>query len=101
MGKDFVLNGNKLIAEFMNIKLSNEWDDGLDYASKNVWNFNDEYYNCESSDELGFHESWDWLMPCCKKAIKIYGIKKCKKLIESFKTCDIYIVYNNLIQILS
>lgn len=63
--------GNKLIAKFMGISYKEEEmyaDNGLlRYCHKYIWGFNDEWYD----GELGFHESWDWLMPCIKKIREI------------------------------
>lgn len=56
-----MLEGNKLIAEFMQLKFSNDkwyrWDDvnkGSGYFIK-----------------LKYHSSWDWLMPVVEKIIDI------------------------------
>jgi hypothetical protein len=61
------MKDNKLIAKFMGIKIEKSWRDGLDYADKYVWNLNDEQYDCSKPEYLGFHISWDWLMPVVKK----------------------------------
>lgn len=66
MEKNTVLNGNKLIAEFMNINLNTGFgskDSQYKYAEKISWLWNDEYYE----NTLHFHESWDWLIPVVEK----------------------------------
>jgi len=65
-GKE-IIEGNKLIAKFMEIKLEGKWRDGYDYALQHVYRFNDEYYDCTLPTDFGFHFSWDWLMPVVEK----------------------------------
>jgi hypothetical protein len=67
MEKASVLTGNELIAEFMDIKLNNEYDDAIDFVEEHVWEFNDEWYDCSRPEDLGFDVSWDWLMPVVEK----------------------------------
>ena len=67
MSEQEIIEGNKLIAEFMDIKLNSRWDDAIDYVSKYVYDFNDEYYDGSTPLNFGFHESYDWLMPVVEK----------------------------------
>ena len=47
--------GNKLIAEFMGLKIGNAWQ---------VWNSMADY---SKDADFEYHSSWDWLMPACHK----------------------------------
>ena len=65
MEKNFVLNGNKLIAQFIDLKIN---DEDYNIVPKNM--FNDFVTNVMKEcdwDTLEFHESWDWLMPVVEK----------------------------------
>jgi hypothetical protein len=62
MEKSTVLNGNKLIAEF----LESWYDTGLEPA---YFVKNNEAYGLE---DLIFHESWDWLMSVVEKIESIH-----------------------------
>ena len=72
--KNSILEGNKLIAEFMGYKLA-KCNNGLAWESPykksvedtfelhgRLWRENDSYYK--------FHTSWDWLMPVANEIIK-------------------------------
>lgn len=52
------LQGNKLIAEFMKLSVS-EGHNGL------VW------YDWDGAKDVLYHESWDWIMPVIKKIDEI------------------------------
>ena len=54
-----IKTNNKLIAEFMDIKLykGTFYDMGYDAEDKSLYR----------SHELKYHDSWDWLMPVIKK----------------------------------
>lgn len=54
-----VIEGNKLIAEFMGLKIGDAWQ---------VWNKKADYTN---RTEFEYHTSWDWLMPVVEKANNI------------------------------
>jgi hypothetical protein len=56
---DTIQEGNKLIADFMGIKVVGEdsWD--IDNPRLNSW----------PQSMLHYHTSWDWLMPVIKKII--------------------------------
>lgn len=60
MTKEQITEGNKLIAEFMGGHLNTD-----SQQSRNEWIFPDWH-----TDQLYYHESWDWLMPSVEK-IKI------------------------------
>ena len=55
------IEGNKLIAEFLNIKVPNERGDKIEEEA--IKNGNELWY----IDELKYHDSWDWLMPVVEK----------------------------------
>ena len=69
MTKEKILENNKLIAEFMNLKLYNE--------SENGW---------RTLISLHYHESWEWLMPVW---IKINGLYKCIQIKEDYVKMDV------------
>lgn len=92
-----VLENNKLIAEFM----------GFTYEKNIGWYDNDmnmpqivyDVQNGNCFNELLFDQSWDWLMPSCKKYMDLYP-KKSKKLKEKIENCEIEPVYKELIFLL-
>lgn len=92
MTEEEIINGNKLIAGFMGIKLENNWRDGYDYALQHVYGFNDEYYDCRLASNLGFHSSWDWLMPVVEK---IWAITGCRTLFY-FEANEKLTIYSNI-----
>jgi hypothetical protein len=59
MKREEILNGNKLIAEFMGIK----------YDENKYSHESSEFYFEDS--ELEYHFSWDWLMPVVEKIEKL------------------------------
>jgi len=67
-----IIEGNKLIAEFMAVK--NEISD-IYYLPQFGHYFNCyghlEYNECFRLDELKYHSFWDWLMPVVEKIDKI------------------------------
>ena len=67
------LEGNKLIAEFMELKYDPDKKDGAPFykeTSKDGWE-SKSYYNPR------YHTSWDWLMPVVEKIEKMgYGFHK-------------------------
>lgn len=64
MTKQEILEGNKFIAEFMGVKNLKDYKGDL-------WDFNNtnEQIYCIRTKELGYHRSWDSLMPVIRKAI--------------------------------
>ncbi len=83
MTKEEILEGNKLIAEFMQAK--NEISD-VYYLPEFGHYFNSygqiEWNECFRSNELKYHTSWDWLMPCigkisnkCEEPEELDGLK--------------------------
>lgn len=70
MSEQEIIEGNKLICEFMNINSDKTLStlDRIEYCHKNVWMFNDEWWE----GELEFHKSFDLLMPVVEKIEKIY-----------------------------
>lgn len=67
MNKEEILEGNKLIAEFMNRK----WDLESLCGILGLYVFNS---SCdEIAYEIQYHSSWDWLMPVVEKIWDIIG----------------------------
>ncbi len=73
--QDEVIEGNKLIAEFMLVKIPDrhylEMNPQLQYYGDSI----DEYgtvNNLVSERQLAYHSSWDWLMPVIEKIDSIY-----------------------------
>lgn len=60
MDSEFILNGNKIIAEFMNEKKDDRFYffPFLKSQYKTGWS---------SLPNMQFHQSWDWLMPVVEK----------------------------------
>lgn len=82
-----IIEGNKLIAEFMQVR--NDFSD-IYYLPEFGHYFNSygqiEWNECFRSNELKFNSSWDWLMPVVEK-------------IEKTKQADVIIHAKNLVQI--
>jgi hypothetical protein len=75
MTNEEIINGNKLIAEFMGGIYTPVY-----YHSKVGGNtYYNEWYDCELKEVNGigyhamlkFHEKWDWLIPVCKKYVEL------------------------------
>ncbi len=79
---------NKLIAEFMGFqKTTIGW-----YDNEEALHFNSD---SNTFDELEFHSSWDWLMPVVDKC---YQEHMSKNISEAVMTCDIDIVYAQVVE---
>lgn len=78
MTKD-IIEGNILIADFAAERMSDNWipesiSIALDKSEKSTvmggargeWRINEKPF--VSAYQLKYHESWDWLMPCIRKA---------------------------------
>ena len=93
MSQEEILEGNKLIAEFM----------GLHYRSLKYytgWYKDPEFQNriCDY-DGLQYHSSWNWLMPVCYKISEIikdkYNIENLTPLDELFDILSGGLYYTN------
>jgi len=77
-----LINGNKLIAEFMGAKLNCE--SGLEVN----FHMNEFGYKIGNGDEtfnsLKFHKSWDWLIPVINKIYNSDEYIEYKKLLNQF-----------------
>lgn len=87
MNKEEILDGNKLIAEFM----------GLSYCTKYTyegWYKNSEYNNriCDF-DGLKYNTLWDWLMPVVEK-IESLSVLYSVEIIR--KTCVVRVDSNTI-----
>ena len=95
MKKEEIIERNKLIAEFMELQSSKVANGLSDIKYKH--NFTQHgFYEETNEGMLLFHSSWDWLMPCCIKMIRL-SPEKCSLLREYLGNCDIDKVYKQLI----
>src|SRR6185369_9912152 len=94
------LTDNELIAEFMGGKYDDPSHSWTGLPKKNGGYSTPVNWAWDSNDLL-YHSSWDWLMPPIKKAIDIYGIDECRKLIESLQNVDITACFNELVNVLN
>ena len=74
MTQEEIIEGNELIAEFMNIDVGH-------YTS-----YPEEGRTQFSKNDLEYHSSWDWLIPACKKwdTLEVED----ENLVEYTKLCD-------------
>ncbi len=82
MTKEEIIEGNKLIAEFMNWKEENISKDlTFYYCPKNI------RYN-----PLIWHSSWDWLMPVVEKIAETFdvSISSCGLWVTTISRKDVY-----------
>ncbi len=82
MAKQQILEGNKLIAEFLGYKYFGHNDLKKRAGTMPGWSRNGvvnpkrngnigDGWLCRSHNELRFYNSWDWLMPVYKKALTL------------------------------
>ena len=62
MTQQEILEGNKLIAEFIQLRGEYDEDKDLIYLESDI-----DGKGVYSLSELKYHTSWDWLMPCINK----------------------------------
>ena len=63
MTKEEILEGNRLLCDFIGLKIFNGvWDAGRVVPYEIVFN-----QSCVSDSEIGFNTAWDWLMPVVEK----------------------------------
>ncbi len=77
MKKEEIIEGNKLIAEFM----------GGEFNERQSFVYFKLPVNKAYSvlDDLKYHSSWDWLMPVVEKIEKgNFGVKQCRKVVEIY-----------------
>ena len=89
------MNDNKLIAEFMDWEPCDSNDNTM-YANpqdnSDAW----------STDEMRFHESWDWLMPVVSKCFKTGDdTHQWDNIMDAMFTCDINIVYAQVVEFIN
>ena len=85
MSEKEIIEGNKLIAEFVDYEFDpNDDSESVTYNTDYIINISDkEDWEASEDDftswllpkEMKFHSSWDWLMPAINKAIDIIGFK--------------------------
>lgn len=74
MTREELINGNKLIAEFMGIKRLSKhyWDaEQLPDFTQLEWNEDGNYVEKVHSDKLEYRISWQWLMPVVEKICRM------------------------------
>lgn len=60
---------NELIAEFMKLPFEDSKDDSYKLYHHTDWEGGEWAYG---KDDLCYHKSWDWLMPCVEKIEGLY-----------------------------
>lgn len=74
MNQDEILENNKLIADFMDVKI------GVEQYSWRI--------GCQEplqEKHLNYHASWGWIMPVIERIETMdYGFKMCRKVIEVY-----------------
>lgn len=78
MSTEEILNGNKLIAEFMGYTWSKEGD-GKTYLKKFIEQ--KDIYSTKP-DQLQYNSSWNWLMPVVEKIEHLYEQQKVYPIFE-------------------
>lgn len=78
MEKETIVNGNRLIAEFMGAVVNPKWQDETTYTYTIAPSESSSYH--WTPDTMRYHESWEWLMPVVEK-------------IESLEKVDYTILY--------
>ncbi len=96
MTEQEILEGNKLIAEFMGWKLSE-----IRIQKKEHWYKNPNKETFIQAENFEYHSSWDWLMPSIKKAIEVFGEKRCFNLIQTLSDIDIISSWHELVKLLN
>jgi hypothetical protein len=80
MTQEEIIQGNKLIAEFMGLKLIDVFNgDTREYFKAWDWPKGKSYVHsiqpmwvpCGEESRLPYHTSWDWLMPVAEKISKV------------------------------
>ena len=71
---------NKLIAEFM----------GVDQVDIDTW--------LETSPNLKYHTSWDWLMPVISKCLEIGANVPIERIYHSLHTQDMSFAYKSVVE---
>ncbi len=111
--KDVIIEGNKLIAEFMGYKPS-KTRGGIPYdEEKYGQSYNIEEYSFTPFDsiggfmgddcyyypiDMGYHESWSWLMPVIAKMQQVFKLEKVKCLVE-VEDLSFIALYQSLVNI--
>jgi hypothetical protein len=110
MKEQEIIEGNKIIAEFMGIKEIKSsydsygiptpiWHTENDYFRSSTYSVpNESFY--EFVDNAKYHTSWDWLMPVVNKIFKLYT-QYPKAAFEIYKiriVIDIYTLWLSVIK---
>ena len=89
-----ILENNKKIAEFLGLTET----DGFytnSYDSPPFLGYS------RTLEELGFHSSWDWLIPVINKILfdsfNWQGVRQMKKVQDALISCDIDKAYNEVV----
>jgi hypothetical protein len=87
MNPDEEMEGNKLIAEFL------EWekrpDDKFMFPSGYPVTGNDTGHTLKGIEDAEFHKSFDWLVPVIRKAIALKIARKLNKVMKAWGEMDI------------
>jgi len=91
MTQEEIIIGNKLILEFI----------GAEKSERHVTPFykiNEKQFGYDF--QLGFHSSWDWLIPVAKKCIDAYHDNR-QDIFEALHKCDMKKLYKAVIEFIT
>tara|TARA_R100001244_G_scaffold81028_1_gene63292 strand:- start:45 stop:344 length:300 start_codon:yes stop_codon:yes gene_type:complete len=86
------LENNKLIAEFMGLNVVT-----LDEIRNNK-NPHISSADGYTSDDIHYHDSWDWLMPVVQECYKSDNEELFDELVDSVSTLSIVNTYNSVVE---
>ena len=80
MTNEEIKQGNKVIADFMNVKLEGSERNGFFYMGEGV--------PTPFTSHLGYHASWDWIMPVIRK-INGLGKEYSLAIFKNYVSCTV------------
>jgi hypothetical protein len=102
MTQQEIINGNKLIAEFMGSRFyDSPTTDGRIFFNIPILSTGGKYLvlnGIQELNEMMFHSSFDWLMPVVDKIESVgYEVTFCRKIKNNKCTCLIYAINRHFI----
>lgn len=94
MTQEQITEGNKLIAEFMN--LNQGW--AFHESDKSRFEFPNSIANPKGYTK--YHEDWNWLMPVCKKILVLYHDNR-QGMFSGLHNCDIEETFNGVVEFIN